>query len=97
MAEGSTGVNMTQGHRDAQKVGIPGIVLAMMLVLPGCVVEATKQAPVLVAREIPQGKESKPVAFRKIVLKIPRTKAIGKVGGGIFCVEIAKRRARSGR
>ncbi|MDD9877821.1 MAG: serine protease, partial [Magnetovibrio sp.] len=61
------------------------------------VTQEVKQAHVLTARAVPTGKESKPVAFKKIILKIPRSKQIGSVGIGIFCVEHTKRRARSGR
>jgi len=71
--------------------------LILVMGVSGCVVEGVKQAPVLEAKDIAHGEKTKPVAFRKIVLKMPRTKTIGKVGTGLFCVEVAKRRARSGR
>jgi S1-C subfamily serine protease len=73
------------------------LVLISVLVLSGCVPAQQKTAPVLKTIDVPKGVETKPIAFTKLVLKVPRSEEIGRVGVGIFCIERSKIRARRGR
>ena len=72
---------------------------AMLLALSttACVPAQKKVAPVLSAIDVPQGVQTKPVAFTRLVLKVPRNEEIGRVGVGMFCLPSAKVRARRGR
>lgn len=81
----------SRGIRRGVAVTVMGVALA------SCVTQTVKQVPVKVAMDIPMGQGSKPIAFRKIILKIPRSQLIGSLGGGFLCVKYAERRARSGR
>ncbi len=78
-------------------LSILSISLVAVIGLSGCVSADVRKAKVETVREVPMGRETRPIAFRKIILKIPRGKAIGAVGVGLLCVERAKIQARTGR
>ena len=54
--------------------------------LLGCQTATTQVAPTLAPVVVPAFEDTKPIAFRKIVLKVPRHQPIGTVSGGIFCI-----------
>lgn len=60
--------------------------LPVVLLLSACVTNPTKTVPVVQALAIPLGTDSKPIAFKKIAVRIPRNKIIGRVSVGLFCV-----------
>lgn len=77
---------------------IPFVGLMLTCLLPACVTQTTKTASVLEAIEVPMGASAKPLAFRKVVLKIPLTRSIGQIGYGPFCARaLTEIRIRSGR
>ena len=65
--------------------------------LTACQAVTVQQAQSLVAIDVPMGDETKPVAFKKIVVKVPRNKSIGKIQMGIFCMPFADFTTRGGR
>ena len=57
-----------------------------MSILSACQVKTTQVAPTLDPVLVPAFESTKPIAFRKIVLKIPRHQPIGVVSVGVLCV-----------
>lgn len=69
----------------------------MIIGLNGCVTPETKTASELAPIDVPSGEETRAIAFRKIVLKVPRHKPIGKYAQGLLCVPRGDLRLRGGR
>lgn len=65
--------------------------------LSGCVTGVAKKAESLTVKEIPFDAKAYPIALRKVILKVPRSKPLGSVGVGLFCVERGKFTASSGQ
>lgn len=80
-----------------RRVGTALISVAMAAATTACVTETKSSAPVLAAIEVPLGTDTRPIAFRRIVLKAPRHKPIGEVRTGIFCIKESDLRVRGGR
>ena len=55
-------------------------------ILSACQVNTTQVAPSLDPVVVPAFESTKPIAFRKIVLKVPRHQPIGAVSVGVLCV-----------
>ena len=55
-------------------------------ILSACQVKTTQVAPTLDPVFVPAFESTKPIAFRKIVLKVPRHQPIGAVSVGVLCV-----------
>lgn len=71
--------------------------IASLFLLTGCQTAPVKQVAVKQAIEIPEGKESKPVLFKKIVVKLHRGEEYGSVQGGLLCIPHGKLKWKSGR
>lgn len=55
-------------------------------ILSACQVKTTQIAPTLDPVFVPAFESTKPIAFRKIVLKVPRHQPLGAVSVGVLCV-----------
>ena len=73
------------------------VLLAGSLLLAGCVASTNKKAPSLQPISVPAFEETKPIAFKKVVLKVPRNTPIGKVGAGLACMRHADYMPSGGR
>lgn len=74
------------------------IILALaMVLLGGCVATTSKKAESLQPITVAASEETKPIAFRKIVLKVPRNTPIGRVGAGLACMKHADFLPHGGR
>ena len=63
------------------------LTLALCLgALSACQTATTQVAPTLAPVVVPAFESTKPIAFRKVVLKVPRHEPIGTVSGGILCI-----------
>lgn len=67
------------------------------VLLAGCVTGPVKQAEKLNTTVVPETQNSLPIALTKVVYRVPRTKPLGGVGVGLFCVEQGKITVSSGR
>ena len=65
--------------------------------LSACQTPATRVAPSLTPISVPAFESTKPIAFRKIVLKVPRHRPIGNVSIGILCIKHGDLTVSSGR
>ncbi|MEO3429537.1 serine protease [Pelagibius sp. CAU 1746] len=63
----------------------------------GCVATTSKKAELLQPIAVPTFEEPKPIAFKKIVLRVPRNAPIGSVGAGLACIKHDDYMPRSGR
>ena len=66
-----------------------GLYLALALclgALSACQAKTTQVAPTLNPVLVPAFESTKPIAFRKIVLKVPRHQPIGAVSVGVLCI-----------
>ncbi len=72
------------------------IVLGSALVLAGCGTPVQK-AEVKIARDVPQGVDSKPIQFRKVVVKMRRGEEIGESQAGMLCLPGPKIEWKGGR
>lgn len=57
------------------------------VILSACQTPATRIAPSLTPISVPASESTKPIAFRKIVLKVPRHRPIGNVSIGALCIK----------
>lgn len=81
--------------RQFRTCGVPVALVAA--VLTGCVATTAKKAPTLEPIAVAAFEESKPLAFRKIIVKVPRNKPIGSVGAGLACMRHADYMPSGGR
>lgn len=58
-----------------------------LFALSACQVKTASVAPALSPVLVPVFENTKPIAFRKIVLKLPRHKQIGSISAGGLCIE----------
>lgn len=65
--------------------------------LSACGTAATRDAPSLAPIAVPPFESTKPIAFRKIVIKTPRHRPIGAVSIGIFCIKNSEMTVSGGR
>lgn len=67
------------------------------MVLVGCQSTPIKEVKIQQAIEIPEGKASKPVMFKKIVVKLRRGEEYGSLQGGLLCIPHGKLKWKSGK
>lgn len=73
------------------------LLAGLALVVSGCSTSDTKQARVLTPIDIELGAETRPLAFRKVVIKIPRNVPIGEIQAGWLCIKQSDLKVRGGR
>lgn len=66
-------------------------------VLAGCQTSTTTQAPTLQPISVAMQKETRPIAFQKVVVRIPRNQPIGSIQGGALCIKNSDLTPRGGR
>jgi S1-C subfamily serine protease len=69
----------------------------MVLPVTGCGTTTSQQAAALTPISVPAFEETKPIAFEKVVLKIPRHEPIGKLSMGTLCIPGGDIRPSGGR
>lgn len=72
------------------------VMIGGALVLAGCGTPVQK-AELKVARDVPQGADSKPIQFRKVVVKMRRGEEIGEMQVGVLCLPTQKVEWKGGR
>jgi S1-C subfamily serine protease len=82
---------------EAQNILRAVIAALVVVALGGCVATTSKKAASLQPISVPSFEETKPIAFRKIVVKVPRNTPIGSVGAGLSCMKYADFTPRGGR
>ncbi len=75
---------------------VAGAALTILTVLAGCATPVQK-AEVKAAKEVPQGTETKPIQFKKVVVKLRRGDEIGQSQVGVFCLPSSNIVWRGGR
>ena len=68
-----------------------------VLAVSACGLQKTTEAPILKVIDVPDGTQAKPLALKRIVLKIPRRKVVGKYSTGLGCVNRYDLTVRGGR
>lgn len=71
--------------------------IILFFILSGCQSTPIKQVSVRKAIEIPEGKQSKPIMFKKIVVKLSRGEEYGTMQAGLLCVPRGKLLWKSGK
>lgn len=71
--------------------------LLTVSILVGCQSAPVKQVEVKSTIDIPEGKESKPIMFRKIVVKLRRGEKYGELQAGILCISRGNLKWKSGK
>jgi len=66
-------------------------------ILVGCQSVPVKQVEIKSTIDIPEGKESKPIMFRKIVVKLRRGEKYGKLQAGLLCISRGDLKWKSGK
>jgi len=76
-----------------------GIAVAalMGIATAGCQTTTKQLAVAETPIEIKAQETTKPIAFKKIVIKMPRNKEVGKIGGGILCLPMGTLVGRGSR
>jgi S1-C subfamily serine protease len=69
----------------------------MAIALGGCVATTSKKATSLEPIVVQAFEETKPIAFKRVVVKVPRNTPIGSVGAGLACIKHADFMPRGGR
>lgn len=69
----------------------------LALIISSCATAPVKYAELNEAIEVPQGTDSVPLAFNKIIVKLRRLEEIGEAYGGILCVPNTKLEWQGGR
>ena len=73
-------------HRIRKEWAAGACLVVALAVLAACQVTTRQKAASLTPITVPAFEETKPIAFKRIVLKIPRNKSIGKVRVGLLCI-----------
>lgn len=73
------------------------LVILALFSMTACKTTTSQKAPQLTPVSVKAFEETKPIAFRKIVLKVPRNKAIGSVQVGWLCIKRGDFRLSGGR
>lgn len=85
-------------HPGLERFRLSALLLSLCAVgLSACGTAATRVAPSLAPIAVPTFESTKPIAFRKIVIKIPRHRPIGGVSIGIFCINRGEMTVSGGR
>jgi hypothetical protein len=69
----------------------------LALIISSCATAPVKYAELNEAIEVPQGTDSVPLAFNKIIVKLRRLEEIGEAYGGFLCVPNTKLEWQGGR
>ena len=69
-----------------KRVSLYLVLTLSIITLSACQVKTTQVAPTLDPVFVPAFESTKPIAFRKIVLKVPRHQPVGAVSVGVLCV-----------
>lgn len=84
-------------HRIGKEWATGACLVVALAVLAACQVTTRQKAVSLTPIIVPAFEETKPIAFKKIVLKIPRNKSIGQVRAGLLCIPTGNLTRSSGR
>ncbi len=85
------------GKRLLTRISYVILMITFLVGFGGCTIPAVKQAPVLKPINLQPDEKAKPILFKKIVVRIPRGKCIGKLYGGVFCIPAGDITWRSGQ
>lgn len=74
-----------------------GLLLLVVLGLAGCGPAKVKQAKIKETVVVPMGTDLKPVQLKKVIIKLPRGKKVGKYSAGVACIEHGDLKWKSGK
>ncbi|MCH8184039.1 MAG: serine protease [Proteobacteria bacterium] len=84
-------------HVVRKKLTVAACLVAILAVMSACQATTRQKAASLTPITVPEFEETRPIAFKKIVLKIPRNKSIGQVRVGLLCIPTGNLTRSGGR
>ena len=90
-------VRTTRANCSAKQAPLHLVLALSIGVLAGCQARTVQVAPTLAPISVPTLESTKPITFRKIVLKVPRHRAIGTISTGVACIPRDELTLSSGR
>lgn len=84
-------------HRIGKEWAAGACLVVALAGLTACQVTTRQKAASLTPITVPAFEETKPIAFKRIVLKIPRNKSIGQVRVGLLCIPAGNLTRSGGR